>query len=589
MIQTFSEALHALTVPDLSEMVRMVTPASKKATKADLVATLQSAFSGDGLQRFWEQLTETEKQAVAEAVHDPLGELNLQAFQAKYRTRPKFSEPGTSRYDSGHPTRLALLVHFDRRRGRYMVPFDLVTRLRQWVPKPKAVQVEVSSEDPATEGLTVRETEQEALQDLKLLLRTIEQTKVQVSDRTGVASAAAMRQLAARLTQGDFYPLDEPVERWQPTIGPIKAFAWPLLLQAGGLAACVSGRLTLTPVGIKAQLAPPATVIRLLWHKWLKSRLLDEFSRVDTIKGQQSAGRVMTAVARRREVIANALSECPVGQWIGIPELGRFMRAGGFDFEVTHDAWKLYVGDKQYGAMGYEGFGEWPILQGRYLAALLMEYAATLGLVDVAYAHPEGATTDFQNIWGTDDLRFLSRYDGLACIRITQLGAYALGLTDDYQPLQLTMPVRLQVLSNLWVQVLGGDLADEARQHLDLWARPVQLDTWELCPLKAAAAIEKGYETSALLGFLKAHTQDDLPPEVATFLRTCEHNRKAFKATGAATWVQCRDKATTDDALADHELRQLAVRVGPQALVVRNEHLDKFRRRLRDLGLGLVG
>lgn len=586
---SLTEAFHSLTVPDLKLFSTLVPFALNKSTKADMIAVLKASMSGEKLRQLWGQLNSTEQSAVAEAVHHPFGLLDMRAFRAKYQALPKLNQASASRYATGNPTLLALFIHHDSRSGEYFVPSDVQAELAPWVPKPKAIEVQTVPPDEPDDGLTCRETEPEALQDLKLLLRTIEQTKVQVSDKTSVASAVAQRLLANKLTNGDFLPLDEPVERWQQVVGPIKAFAWPLLLQAGGLATCVSGRLALTPAGVKAIVSPPAPTIRALWRKWLNSRLLDEFSRVDIIKGQQSAGRGMTAVAPRRQAIENALRECPVGQWISIEALSRFMKASGHVFAVTHDPWKLYLFDKQYGAMGYDGHGEWHILEQRYMTALLMEYAATLGLVDVAYTHPKGATDDFRGIWGADELDFLSRYDGLERIRLTELGAYVLGLRADYVPQRVASPARLQVLRNLWVQVLHGPLEPDALQHLETWARPVQVDTWELCPLKAAAAIEKGYETAALRGLLATHAEGDLPDEVLAFLHTCDHNSKAFKTSGQATWVACRDRETADAALDDTELSKLAYRVGPKELVVRNEHIGKFRQRLLALGLGLVG
>lgn len=62
----------------------------------------------------------------------------------------------------------------------------------------------------------------------------------------------------------------------------------------------------------------------------------------------------------------------------------------------------------------------------RLARCVLFEYAATLGLVDVAYFHPSAAQSDFRQIWGTDDLAFFSRYDGLSHIRVTPFGAHCL-------------------------------------------------------------------------------------------------------------------------------------------------------------------
>jgi hypothetical protein len=44
-------------------------------------------------------------------------------------------------------------------------------------------------------------------------------------------------------------------------------------------------------------------------------------------------------------------------------------------------------------------------------------------VIDVAYADPGGARDDYGGLWGTDYLAWLSRYDGLAAVRVNELGA----------------------------------------------------------------------------------------------------------------------------------------------------------------------
>lgn len=53
-------------------------------------------------------------------------------------------------------------------------------------------------------------------------------------------------------------------------------------------------------------------------------------------------------------------------------------------WSMTNDPWKLYICERQYGSLGYAGFHEWNILQLRYILCFLFEYAATLGLIDIA-------------------------------------------------------------------------------------------------------------------------------------------------------------------------------------------------------------
>ena len=62
-----------------------------------------------------------------------------------------------------------------------------------------------------------------------------------------------------------------------------------------------------------------------------------------------------------------------------------------------------------------------------FMLCLLLEYAATLGLIDVALIPPAGARRDYGGLWGTDELVYFSRYDGLMYFRVTPLGAYCLG------------------------------------------------------------------------------------------------------------------------------------------------------------------
>ena len=64
----------------------------------------------------------------------------------------------------------------------------------------------------------------------------------------------------------------------------------------------------------------------------------------------------------------------------------------------------------------------WEIVEGRYALCVLFEYAATAGLIDVAYADPCGARDDYRALWGAGQYAYLSRYDGLLAVRVNELG-----------------------------------------------------------------------------------------------------------------------------------------------------------------------
>jgi hypothetical protein len=106
--------------------------------------------------------------------------------------------------------------------------------------------------------------------------------------------------------------------------------------------------------------------------RWLGFSGFDELRRIDVIKGQQGKGRVaLTAVSNRREMISRALRACPIADWIEVDEFFRFMQAANYYFQVSRDPWDLYICDSEYGSLGYEGYHDWEILQGRYILCLL--------------------------------------------------------------------------------------------------------------------------------------------------------------------------------------------------------------------------
>jgi len=212
--------------------------------------------------------------------------------------------------------------------------------------------------EPIDEERWQLQTEQEALQNLRSVLELCANGKLKVSDKTFKPSAAALETITEHLVNGDFYD-DEA----------IAAFAWPLLVQAGGLAKLEGGRLRLTPKGRAALDKPAAETIRLLWWRWLSHGVIDEFSRIEQIKGQR-ATNVLTAVKPRREIVAKALAGCQVGEWLDVDALFMKMRRGGMNPTIARTEralWKLHLEDPEYGSLGYDGFHDWDVCAGHVL------------------------------------------------------------------------------------------------------------------------------------------------------------------------------------------------------------------------------
>ena len=430
--------------------------------------------------------------------------------------------------------------------------------------------------------------EHAAQQDLLAVMRLVDRGSVAVSAKTRQATAASVRRIAAVLHGGDFFdPALKKKNSWDQTVGPIKAFAWPLLLQQARLAELHGSKLALTRAGRTALGKQPAETLQLLWERWLFSTSFDEFRRIEAIKGQRGrGGRAMTAARYRRDTIAEALEKCPVGRWVEFDDFSRFMQAADLEFSITRDPWSLYVGESRYGSLGYAGHHEWNILQGRYLLCFLLEYAATMGIIDVAYTDPNGARLDVTDVDSSDELSFLSRYDGLHYFRLNPLGAWCLGEADSYQPSTPAAGASITVFPDRRVHLHGEPAADELIL-LETYARPETDGVWRLDQDRTLAALESGSRVDELREFLTARDDQPLPETVEGFLDTTASRAQALVPQGTALLIECADAALAELFATHERTAKLCQRTGERGLVVRAHAEAKFRKAIRELGYGM--
>jgi hypothetical protein len=322
--------------------------------KADIAAVIKRHLDGERLHTVWQGLDDLQRAAVAEVVHSSSAHFLADRFVAKYGRSPDWG--AADKYGNRRvPSPLAFFFY-----GGVM-PDDLKARLQTFVPKPAAAKVKTLPELPAacalpwsrwhaktrtdekgTEEirLAVHQTELTAQRELLSVLRLIDSGKVSVGDKTRRPSAATIKAITNVLEGGDFYPVLPVKSQWQDeNAGPIRAFAWPLLVQAGGIAQLSGSKLQLTKAGRKALSEPAAETLHKLWSRWLDTTVLDELSRIECVKGQTGKGKHgLTALSSRRDAIADTLAECPPGAWISTDECHRFVRASGNDFTVARNA-----------------------------------------------------------------------------------------------------------------------------------------------------------------------------------------------------------------------------------------------------------
>ncbi|EKD40524.1 MAG: hypothetical protein ACD_75C00023G0001, partial [uncultured bacterium] len=282
---SLAEALDDLYRTDELKHLTALVCSAVPGKKTERIETIVAAFAKNP-QAIFAQLSPTAQHAVAETVHTWDGAFDNRMFHAKYSASPwAKAKDGKSRLES-YRDLLSLFIFAGR------IPDDLLMSLRNIVPVPTADTINYAEAGPDDE-CTVRETSRAALANAAMVLALATDKKIRVSAKTGRGTAATVKMIGEMLCEGDWYDAAE--------IGPMQSFAWPLLLQGGGLVKTDGSSLELNQAGLKALKKDLAGGIKAIWNKWEKNTLIDEFSRVTAIKGQQSSGgRTMTSPAKRR-------------------------------------------------------------------------------------------------------------------------------------------------------------------------------------------------------------------------------------------------------------------------------------------------
>jgi hypothetical protein len=611
--QTISSMLNTHIVDDLKKLtghlqkkfkklaiIPKKLPSSQVPTrKAELIKWIATCLQDDAfVKALYQQMTPLEQAVLQETVHSPDAKLDAFRFKAKYGSVPSISIP--SRWSSWRQKEekklpdIALLLQSDG-----TISSDLTTRLKKFIPKPKSVQTKTVRDLPAevalrrfgdenTTPLVKHNTEQAAVLDLMALLQLVEMGKIGVSPKTGRVSKTGAKAIRKVLSHKDFYPADIAApNEYDVQIGDagIRPFAWPMLLQAGKLAQIEGSKLGLTKAGKTALKKPPHQTLSKLWQRWQKTTKLHEMNRIEEIKGQKSKSRPLAAAGACRQKIAMALSGLEPGVWIETEYFFKFLIAKGYSFNVARNYWALYLQHKEYGSFGYNHI-TWGHLEGRFCRAFLLEYAASLGLVDVALTIPWGALGDLSNLWGADEISCLSRYDGLWAFRINSLGAWILGITNQYVP-EIHAEPSLKVLPNLEVTLMASSAAASDELFLDRCCERCSERVWRITLPQLLKAVEQGVAVKQVITFLTERNQGPLPQPVNSLFQDAQERAGKVKDIGQARLIECADPPTAHLIVNDSRLKNLCFLAGDHHVVVRSENRIQFQKVLRELGYAL--
>lgn len=233
------------------------------------------------------------------------------------------------------------------------------------------------------------------------------------------------------------------------------------------------------------------------------------------------------------------------------------------------------------------------IVQGSYVRALLWEYAATLGMVEISYTLPEDAVPRLHSIYGFDD-DYISRYDGLLGFRLTNLGAYVLGLTEEYIPTEEVAEVAhpsIVVLPNLDIVVTDASrVTARDRAFLRRIGASQSEDVYHISREMLLDFAEAGATgLDAVKKFLTAKSgvqEADFPQTVRVFFADTEKRLNAVRNCGRMLVLKGDEYVLTELAHTRtiREMVQLGKVGGETVLLVPEEQEEAVRKQMKKMG-----
>ncbi len=204
--------------------------------------------------------------------------------------------------------------------------------------------------------------------------------------------------------------------------------------------------------------------------EWLHNSRFDEVTRIGTLRGAPNAMAYYgTPPSTRRIAVAQTLASMPGECWIEVETFLRMVLATGNDFEVETDL-NSHLRIGAYGAWNNQPIGRtdseayWRVVKCQLMLALLFEPLACFGAVDIAYLPPR-SDVFYRGLRASAALGdALSHYDVLRYIRLTALGQYLLGVSDDYTAPTSGVGPALRVLPNQQI-VVASRLAGMKAGH----------------------------------------------------------------------------------------------------------------------------
>ncbi|MCB0852001.1 MAG: hypothetical protein KDD63_07270, partial [Bacteroidetes bacterium] len=273
----------------------------------------------------------------------------------------------------------------------------------------------------------------------------------------------------------------------------------------------------------------------------------------------------------------------PLGIWIDYHSMEKSLKAQGFKssplpssnydlFLEVPDTESKYSFGKSIRIFPNwdEKLIQWPALKA---AMFLM---ASWGLIDLIYEEP-----DLSIISETAD----SPYDGIKAVKLNDLGAYVLGLTQTYES-QIKAPFTLELAEDsLSILLTDGDL-DRAAMAIASFAKPLGNKRFYTDSELFLGDCKTPIDLDHKINIFKSIFSQELPSKWDEFFNDISQKVNPIEEESdfAVFRVDHNNQALLQLIARDTELKRLCLKAEGFLILIAKKDINKFRKRLQTFG-----
>ena len=578
-----TDVMNSLRVDTLKSIAKKAGISKTITRKPELIEALNLFVKTDPAG-FIQRLGESERNLLAEAVHNK-NRIEPVVFSAKYNVECPRPNPW------GKGSLIHLVISGDRDSSEIEVPNSVAEILRPLLkkpalPKPATIEQLPESLDLKNDvrPIRVHSGAQTAFFELRRVLQLVQSGKVRIQAKSGRPTPVTERAISASLTAPDL-DLELPGEGFSSYTlkgGPVRAHAWAVLVQQCGWCKATGETLRLTKAGQQMLQESSPESFRDGLARLRTDDKFDELQRISNIRGQSgNARRWMTKPSERRSEILDGLAKWPTNEWLEFDEAYRFLNACGHPFTVTEEPTSLYFVELRYGYIDDQDG-----IDRQYYRVFLMESLATLGLVDMGYVYPHYLWPELSGGWGTDDMDFCGRYDGLRYVRLNPLGLYALGMTDGYIAPAAEKRNLFTVLPNREIAAAGShQLLPADVSMLELFARKKSDHVWSIDGQLILDYLESGGSLDDAARFLTENAAEVIPHTIGVWFDDLRKTAGAVVRTEEALLIEFQNPTVAVLVAHDSKAGKLCLLAGERMSWSRKRTNERFATRARSLAM----